>query len=83
MSSMKKRIILCVRFHLCDCMQLEVGGNTLAVVSPPCFLVPPHHPVLSDVEEGAADALLHQFVVLAERNIDDRMTQPSREGARS
>lgn len=59
-------------------MQLEVGGNTQAVVSP-CFLLTHHPPVLSDVESGAR-ALLHQFGPV--RNSDDRMTQSSREGAR-
>ena len=81
MSSMKKKIILCFRFHLCDCMQLEVGGNRQAVVSP-CFLMS-HTPDLSDVapREAGADALLHQFGPV--RNSDDRMTQPSRVGARA
>ena len=75
------KIISCFYFHLCDCMLLEVGGNTQAVVSP-CSLLSPH-PVLSDVaprEATATHALLHQFGPV--RNIDDRTSLPSREGAR-
>ena len=63
-----------LRFHLCDCMHLQVDGNRQAVVSL-CFVL--HPPDAVAPLEAAADALLRQFVLAETRTIATIERRPS------